>query len=413
MAAASCRPRPKRTAEQLGVLESTYGGPSEFYGAFIQIAHNGQEPKCKEPAFRVLQFVHSKKEAARVQRKLSEGLAGTGNILLQLRNTPTLICKDLDRQVSADHVLPKVHQMKTDYLAYVHGLDEDFVANRRDRSEGNQEAAKARQQAFVKEYQTKGWVKFAREEYKIRDDIEIVPGMHTEAEEQSRQLNARDEAAACPAKGIEAPPAEAPAEAADDAEAGDGDDGDDVDDEFPDVPDSMRKRDQKFAAISYMLDDSDDMECLLFIHGVFATAEEAKDFTVSTLNDMVYPLPVEVVDLYTWCYPIRMAWENSAGSKRVTNLDESCAELLLDKNRKERLDAVNHNRKIKEDMSKKKDMDVQVQKELCEHMQITDEQFTAMLEHPELGTDAIIEICKIKDEPERLAKVTTALAQLA
>ena len=137
-------------------------------------------------------FVESKKDVAKVQRKLQADLEGTGNILLQLRNAPTLICKNLDRQVSAEHVLPKIQQMKTDFLAHIRSMDEDFVSNRRDRMEGNQEAAKARQDAYIANYQTKGWVQFMRSEYKIREDVEIVPGMHTEAEEQSKQLNQRD-----------------------------------------------------------------------------------------------------------------------------------------------------------------------------------------------------------------------------
>ena len=108
----SCRPRPTRSAEELGQLPSGYGGgPSDYYGAFIQIAHVGQQPQCREPAFRILRVVETKKEASKVQRKLQAEL-GDWQHPLHLRNSSTLICKDLDRQVSAEYVLPKVLEFK-------------------------------------------------------------------------------------------------------------------------------------------------------------------------------------------------------------------------------------------------------------------------------------------------------------
>ena len=407
----ACRPRPARTPDELGVLESTFGGPSEFYGAFIQIAHTGQQPVCKEPAFRILRVVHSKKEASKAQRKLQQELAGTGNILLQLRNAPTLICKDLDHQVDAEYVLPTVHKLKADFLAHIRGMDEDFVANRRDRMEGKQAEAKARQDLYIANYQTKGWVQFMRQEYNIRADVDIVPGMHTEAEDQSRQLNERDAKAATAAQAEPAPAAGGDAAAADLEPEGDDTDGDF--DEFPPVPEPLKNRTQRFAAISFLLCDTDKMECLLFIHGVFGSEDEAKDYTVNTLNDMVYPLPVEVVDMYEWCYPIRMTWENNASSKRVVGLDETCAELLLQESQQQRLEALRHNQNIKEETRKKKEMHQEVQKQICERLQLDDAQFTSILEHPDLGTNEIIRICKIEDEAERHGEVAEALARVA
>lgn len=391
----SSRPRPSRSAESLGMLETTYGGPSEFFGAFIQIGHEGQQPTSKEPAFRILRFVESKKDVAKVQRKLQAELEGTGNILLQLRNAPTLICKNLDRQVSAEHVLPKIEQMKTDFLAHIRSMDEDFVSNRRDRMEGNQEAAKARQDAYIANYQTKGWVQFMRSEYKIREDVEIVPGMHTEAEEQSKQLNQRD--------GI-APEAAAADEAESDGEE---------ESEFPSVPEALKKRSQRYAAISFLLDDTADMECLLFIHAVYGSEEEAKAHVNDTLNDMLYPLPVEVVDMCEWCFPIRMTWENNASSNRVEGLEETCAEVQLQETQQQRLEALKHNRRIKDETRKKKEMDAEVQKQICERLHVTDEQFTSILDHKEYGTNEIIRICKIEDEPARLEEITKVLAQIA
>ena len=385
--------RPQRKPEELGILGSTYGGPSEFYGAFIQIAHEGQEPSCHEPAFRILRFVDSKKDAAKAQRRLEQELSGTGNILLQMRNNPTLICKDLDRQVSADYVLPKMHAMKTAFLEHIRFVDQDFVANRKDRMEGRQEEAKKRQDEYIQKYQSKGWVKFMRKTYNIRDDVEVIPGSHSEAEEQSKKLNESEQKVV---------------EEVDEDEEDDGA----KDDDFPPFPEAAKRPAQKFAAISYILDDDDDMEVLLFIHGVFGTAEQAKTFVTDTLNDMIYPLPVEVVDLYDWIYPVRMTWENNSTSQRVDGLEETCAEVLLQETQGQRREAVEHNRKIKEEATKKKEMHAEVQKELCARLEITNEQFTAILENKQLGTDAIISVCKIEDETKRRSKVQEILSQL-
>ena len=177
------------------------------------------------------------------------------------------------------------------------------------------------------------------------------------------------------------------------------------------MPEPLKNRTQRFAAISFLLCDTDKMECLLFIHGVFGSEDEAKDYTVNTLNDMVYPLPVEVVDMYEWCYPIRMTWENNASSKRVVGLDETCAELLLQESQQQRLEALRHNQNIKEETRKKKEMHQEVQKQICERLQLDDAQFTSILEHPDLGTNEIIRICKIEDEAERHGEVAKALAR--
>ena len=259
--------------------------------------------------------------------------------------------------------------------------------------EGRQNEAKARQDAYIKDYQNKGWVKFMREMYSIRKDVEIIPGSHTEAEEQSQRLNEAEKVVAV-----------------EDDESDDETEGKDED--FPPFPEASKRPAQKFAAISFIIDDSDDMEVLLFIHAVFGTEQEAKTFTVDQLNDMVYPLPVEVVNMYDWIYPVRMVWENNATSKRVEGLTETCAEILLQETQEQRREAVEHNRRIKEEATKKKEMHQGVQEELCKRLQISDEQFKAILNKPSLGTDAIISVCKIEDEGRRSTKVQELLSQI-
>ena len=130
---------------------------------------------------------------------------------------------------------------------------------------GEQEQAKVLQDQFIKEYQDLGWVKHMRSVHNIREDVEIVPGMR-EAEEQSKRLNERD-SAACTAPGAK--------EAAAAEQESDGDDSAGEDDDFPPFPKALKKKGQRYASISYILDKSDDMECLFFIHGIFGSFEEA------------------------------------------------------------------------------------------------------------------------------------------
>ena len=118
---------PNKTVDTLGVVGETFGGPTGFYGALIQIAHQGQEPKCQEPAIRILRFTESKRDMLLAQRKLMHKLQGTGNILHHMRDSTTLVCKDLERQVDPNYVLPKTAKLKQDFLDFIE--DSPMVAH--------------------------------------------------------------------------------------------------------------------------------------------------------------------------------------------------------------------------------------------------------------------------------------------
>lgn len=370
----------------LGVLKESFSLSCQFHGVFLQIAHRGQVPTSDEPAFRLLRFVDKKADMPAALRLLESKLAGSGNILFHTRNQPTLICENLDRQTSADYVLPKIQQIQDDYLQYIRFLDEDFAENRRIRREGLQEEARERQAKYITQYNQKGWIKFMRARQNIHPDVTVVPGMHSEAETQSARLSS-----------AAAPPEEDNPTSTESAEESQ-------------YPDAARKKGQRYAAVSMLVDDTDSMEVLLFVHGVYGDLQAAKDHVESELTEMLHPLPIDVVDMYEWIFPVRMQWENNHLSQRVTDLQESWNNMELGNAQTERSDAVKRNRKLKQDILKKKDMDASVQAQIAEHLGITGVQLLQILDQPEYGAEAVIRWVQIDQESERHAAAAAALA---
>jgi hypothetical protein len=396
--------------DKLGVIGSTFLATCQYYGALIQIAHVGQSPTSDEPAFRILRFLENKQQLSGARALLEKNLPG--NILLHLRDTSTLICKDLDRQCSGDYVVPKINQLKTDYLNYVRFLDEDFAANRQARKEGHQDDAKEKHKQYIRVFNNKGWVKFMRKKLDIHPDVDVIPGMHSEAEAASQ---VKRMAAANAVDTTDAPATDEQASQDTSAPAVDSASNDNNEvagetgeaDAYPDV---ARKKGQRFAAVSMLVDDTDEMEVLLFIHGVYADAKSARDQVESDLNDALNPLPIDIVDMYEWIFPVRMQWENSTMSKRVVDLEETWSNLQLRNTQLDRFEASQHNRKIKHDVSKKKEMDESVQRQLCERLQLSTAEFLKIMDTPGQGAEAIINIVKIEDEPARLAAARSLLA---
>lgn len=427
------------TPDELGKLPDTFGGPSKFHGVFIQIAHEGQEPKSDEPGFRILRFCDSKQDFQKSRKALSRKLAGTGNILYHTHNGTTLICKDLDRQVDPGHVTARTHELKEQCINFAHFRDEDWVRNRLARRSGKQDEARKMQDEFIDRYNQKGWVKLMRRRLKIAPEVRVVPGMHHEAEEETRKLaEAAASAAAAPAaeeseeaKAIRAtleqavktikppePAAAAAAAAADDGDDGDGD-GDDGDeeDEFERahaLPDGVRRRGQLYAAVSFVVEDGDDLETLLFIHGVYASEEAANEHMMSDLNTAMWPMTVNVVNVGEWIQPVQMLWNDSMLSKRVEGLTETNAMMLAQKNQEERAEAIKRSRQLKGEVERKKNkaMDESVVKGLCDRLKLSSKQLAAIMDAKDYGTDAVIALCNEKDEAKRAARIHDMLSGL-
>jgi len=69
-------------------------------------------------------------------------LTGTGNILHQMCDTFTLVCKDLTRQVGSTHVWTMAIGIKKNFLDHIRFTEEDFAENQRHRIHGHEEVAK-------------------------------------------------------------------------------------------------------------------------------------------------------------------------------------------------------------------------------------------------------------------------------
>lgn len=363
----------------LGVINDSFSPVCKFHGVLLQIAHKGQSPTCDEPAFRILRIVENKTDMQGALRKLETALSG--NILFQEHNQQTLICTTIERQMSAEHVVPKSKALKDAYLAYVKFLDDDFAENRRERREGLQEEARVRHHGYISEYNQKGWVKFMRAQQNIHPEVQIVPGMHTEAEVQSQKMYFTQPAA---------PKAE------DDDEANSG------------YPEAARKKGQRFAAVSILMDDTEEMEVLLFVHAVYSDLSAAKEHVESELTNLLHPLPIDVVDMYEWIYPVRMRWENNHLSQRVTDLEETWSNQELGSTQLDRLEAVKKNRKLKNDILKKKEMDASVQAQIAEHLGLDPDDLMRILDDPNHGAEAVIKWAQMDNEAERKALALAA-----
>ena len=68
---------------------------------------------------------------------------------------------------------------------------------------------------------------------------------------------------------------------------------------------------------------------------------------------------------------------------------ETSRQLLIAQGRAA-VNEIAHNRKLKDEARRKKEMHGEVRQQLCERLCITDEQFTAIIDEETMGTDAII-----------------------
>ena len=409
--------------DSLGVIGETFGTGRDFEGVLIQIGHVGQEPPCPEPCFRILRFTRTERMNTD-KKQLHKQLLNSGNILYQIKDRTTLVCKDLDRQVDAKYVLPKIYQLKKEYKDFIDFTDEDFAQNRKNRRTGEQDSAAQRYKDYVARYNQKGWIQYMKKVHKIHPSVEIIPGMHNEAFSQSKNIK-KQEAAAQEEKledttkfTLEEIDEEGKVLVKEETEKDGVSETEDVSEteegEERPYPSQARKSGQRYASISFILDDTPDMEALIFIHAFYSSAEAGSDHIQSELDNLLHPLQVHLVDMYEWIYPVRMLWNDSAMSKEVLDVDETWSNLLLGDTQKDRLSAVKHNRNLKKESQKKKVMDKEAEKQICERLCVTTEELMAILDDPTMGAQPVINACKHEVEADRMEasqKLVSALRE--
>jgi hypothetical protein len=177
-----------KEAAELGVMPTSFNMGLNFHSVLVQVAHKGQSVRCPQPGFRILRFCQSAREEAIAHKVLRHHLGRVGAILRLPRNSDLLICQDRERQENLEHVVTKGAAIRTRFLEYVKEVNEDFAANRQDRSCGQQDEAKKRYHGVIDRYQQVGWVQFMRKKMGVADNVLIVPGNHIEAETQTRRL---------------------------------------------------------------------------------------------------------------------------------------------------------------------------------------------------------------------------------
>jgi hypothetical protein len=99
-------------------------------------------------------------------------------------------------------------------------------------------------------------------------------------------------------------------------------------------------------------------------------------------------------------------------SKQITDLEETWHNEELGNTQMERSEAAKKNRKLKQDILKKKEMDASVQQQVAEHLGITGDQLMIIMDAPDFGAKAVIAWAQINNSEERSQKVQAALETL-
>lgn len=438
-------------ARNLGRIKDEFTPDPEWYSVMFQITHQGQEPSCSEPGFRILRFTKNAKEHRIVTKLLSMKMENQGYIFSLMRDQPILICKDLERQQDVNHVLPKEAEIRTKYIEYIRAVDKDFIDHHDTRFKGDGELARANQQVFIKAYNKKGWVKYMRKELGIDERVEVVPGNNIEAEEQTKAIREHEkklaeqgddddddeveeddeedvDVEAAEEELLEQERARKAAAGEEDDEEDEEEDSDDEDKEYdvndledtdlmdglmsaPPLDDRLKAPNQAYATISYIIEDGVDMEVLVFFHGVYGSSEEAKRSAKDELDIPCDPLRVEVVDLYEWIYPLRMEWNRNKTSKRVVGLEETYSRDDLAEAQNERSKHNVESRSLRREARKKKKMQSDAKGAVTKMLGITDEQLMRMLEHPDIGAEGVAALARLQDEGARNAQTAKLIKE--
>jgi hypothetical protein len=447
--------------EKLGQVSDVYSPHRNFTHVLLQVAHQEQQVRSVAPAFRIVRFAKNER-TRRLATRLIEGKTGIKVGALQ-RNGFALICRRKEDQAepTASHTQDKIRQISNHFIEESWLSDMEFMASRYYRSvQGDTGLARKMQDAFIRNYNTRSWVQYMRRRHKVHEDVTVVPGAHREAETQSQQLRAKarkeKKKAEIVARRHTDQPTDKEAEPECDKTEPEDDiltdaqldamaeeellkelDAEDTRDTSPDkdeetgttdddmqmtverigqnamkeLPPDLLHNDQKFATISFLMERGPDMECLVMVHGMYRTLEEAENH-LPTVDRDLSPMQVHVVELGQWIFPLDMLWENSHLSDRVEGLKESSADPRVKINQDGRADAVKSTRKLRGDITRRKEMDERVREQLCERMGMTDEQLMAILDDAQLGTDAVISVCKIENDEQRLEEAQRILNQV-
>lgn len=401
----------RKNSADLGKFERTYSKSTQWRCAFVQIAHREQDVSCPMPNMRVCGFAYNKQEEKRLKTLLEAKLKGTGKLYRVGFGVPLVICEKLDNQGNREYLLKKVKKLKDQYMESVRIRDEDFKLNRNFRTEGNQEKAAELHRNFVAKYNKLGWVQAMRKLMDIHPSVEVIPGMHHEAITDSERIK-KEEAEKTYVD--------------DDVVVGDEEEDDDdivVEAESAEAieedveqqnklktyPDVARSKGQKLVSFSYVIDDDKSMETLVMIHAVFGSLEDAQQTIISDLNNALYPIDIATTDMYTWVSFPNISWNNTKMSQYAPNLQESWSKMDAQAKQDDRYKGAMDKREMVREARKKKEMDEGVRARMCETLGLDREDFDIILDDPGTGTDALIELVKIKCDTERKVRVRQTL----
>lgn len=448
-------PPPLKSLGQLGPPQNIC---EEWYAVLLQIGHDsdGHSPRVAEPWFRVLKFCKNAADVNRSRVRFEQNPAIRGHILCHKRDTFTLICREFHLQNDPDYVNNKANRIVLDYIADQQYIDDEFIRSQLARLniEGTPEEAIQEHKTYIQKYQDLGWVKYMRRVRNIPDKVKVIPGMHLESERMARDLRrgknvpdilgggnlitdievheirkAEERARAkLRAKDDPDPPVIASEVGADDSShpKDSGSDGESIDqdddlDQFSDednefeetiedFPQTCRTTNQTLYSMSFIMDKSDDMDCLLFIHAYYPTEAEAKKHICADLDDRVDPLQIHGLDMYKGIFPVRMLWESDAMSSRVKGMVETWTDVRVSSQMQQKYEATREQRVKKHDAIIKQKREQDVIDQINDRLDINTDQQNLLFSV--LDSHAVMDVCRI-DDPETRHRATVKLLKRA
>jgi hypothetical protein len=128
-----------------------------------------------------------------------------------------------------------------------------------------------------------------------------------------------------------------------------------------------------------LVSEDDSMEAVVYVHGVLSemnvqSVEGRASFEVS-MNDyamLCTPMPVDVVDVGTWCMPVRDLWTNEPQEKSYSDKDLNSMQQQRiidarkqDAKKKELLEQERQTEQAFQDLARVAEVDIDMVKRVC------------------------------------------------
>jgi hypothetical protein len=328
------------------------GRVAPFYGAFVQVAHQENNPKSEEPMYRVLRLIHHADTYEKALSFIKKRMPNHGNILFVKYGEPLLIAQSVEKQIDPSYSEKRVVDIENEWMTEHTNKQNRIRKHMELRRSENHAKAIAMREEFTKKYNNYGWVKYMKGKVGYTELDLLEPGARCEAPPNEDDVAEFEEEAV----------------------------------DLHTLPDRILTVEQKHIAVSVLMSNDDTMEAVLYIHDVYSDLnivdeDSRKSFEkkMHSLSLLCSPMNIDVVDVGVWNMPVRSLWTNEP-------LDQSYGDSELNDLQRQRVkDAT------KQDMEKAMLLERERQSELA---------FYELATVSELDIELVKQICSTKEGGE-------------